>query len=400
MTYTGLALAVFGVCAALARVAVAAPAYGALLIGAIALVLIAIISPTGCLALGVTTSLAGGSFASLGRVGLAAVVAGGSVLIVRGLRQEAAQMPTKPLLLTTVLATWLGFRLFFDSGLTALRLVGLCYLVVMALLFSDATSRDKLVRWMAWLGVVFVLVSVSFGVTSGLDNRFVGISGNPNRMVFGVLIFGSFALHGLIYSKSWFERVAFAAGLGGGGWLILASGSSQGIAGAAVLALIVVVYISRNLDYRIAVFWTVLAIALCIWITVGSELLSSMSDDLRTLSGRTSLYDLGWESFMAEPIFGSGELHVTDDLGQSFSTHNSILGVAASAGLPAVAAWLLMTAWCVTSSLRGVRNGRLYLGCGVLVGVLQTVQSVEYFPLAWAALLLPIAVAQGEPSND
>ncbi len=169
---------------------------------------------------------------------------------------------------------------------------------------------------------------------------------------------------------------------------IRTSGSDQGTAGLAIIVLIFGVALTRRVSaFSISVILAaaIASIALLLFTTA---FLSSLSPDVASLSGRTFLYRAGVHEFLGNFLFGSGRIHVSLGSAVDRSTHNSILGIAASSGVFAATGRVIFLASALLRSFQRVRVGYFSGVSAIGVVVSQTVQSVELVALAWIVLLL------------
>jgi len=240
---------------------------------------------------------------------------------------------------------------------------------------------------MTFMGVVFAAASWQFGLVEEVTGRFAGVSGNPNRMVLGLLVFAPFVAASAMRTQRWWLRLGLCAVLALSLFLIARSGSDQGIVGVVLLLVLAVILATRRVDPLVVVVLSgALAVAL-FWLALQVGLFHDLSADVRTLSGRTEAYSAGYREILAHPWIGSGQVHVATTRGADLSAHNSMIGITASAGLFAGLAWSTLLAQAVRGSLISLRRGELAGSIGLVVVVSQLVQSVEFVPLAWMALL-------------
>lgn len=353
------------------------------LMGTAAVVLLAWRRPEILLAMGLGCSLAGGRFADIAGVGYVFLVvgalAGASVL--RGERDRIANVEFTVLAL--VLLGWLALRIGMTEGIREIRPVLVCMATIVLVRSCFVRGRDVWTA-LAWLGVAFAWLSYLLGEVDPTGLRFQGLSGNPNRMVFGLLALMPPMVHGALRGK-WIERAFFVAGVGVALGLVMRSGSSQGTVGIAVLAGLFVLYLWRRL-LGIPLF-----LGLAGLVIVGGAWLAArgvdVGPDWTTLSGRSATFAAGWQEILSNPLFGTGTVHVSADNVVDRAAHNATIGLTATGGICAGALWLYLL-W--VSAWRGVRDLRsgLFIGATVLIlATAQLVQSVEYTPLTWAVLL-------------
>ena len=368
---------------------------GVMCIGA---ALLAIRFPDVVLGAGLFACLGAGEFGVLNQAGQAILVAGGLVSLVRLISQRTGftfGVLAAPLLLVG----WLAVRLAMGSGFETVRPLVAC---LGALFLANACVVEKRpwMRVLSWAALVFVFVSWRFGSADATGLRFAGISSNPNRMVMGVLVaIPLFIQSAVSKSATLWTRMAMVCGIITSVYLVVASGSDQGGAGLFVIALLLGVAVTRRFS-AVSVWVASIGLALGAIVLSGATVASSLSPDVMTLSGRTVLYQAGWNEFLEHPFIGSGLIHVSHGLTVERSTHNSIIGIAAAAGLFGVIVWIVILTMALRGALTQIRAGLFAGAAAIGVVVSQLVQSVEFVPLTWALLLLAAWQISGTGPDD
>jgi O-antigen ligase len=336
------------------------------------------------LGLGVFATLTTDRFAAASQAGHVVLIAAGGTagILLLGERGQASPRLLAPFLLAM---SWLALRLGMGSGLGTVRPFVSCAASVLLATLCLVRKRDWLPS-MAWPALAFITASLLLGVLDPTGKRFEGISGNPNRMVFGCLVamplLAAILLRGRLMAK-----LLMGFGLVVATRLVFVSGSDQGIAGMALLVFLVAVYASRRVNAGLVAIVLLAALGVAIIVSTMSTF-GTLSPDVATLSGRTLTYRASLHEFAQHPIIGSGTQHVTLESTVDRSAHNSILGIAAASGTVGALLWLVVLIGALRSSVSRIRSGDFAAASAVAVFMSQLVQSVEVVPLAWAALLL------------
>lgn len=356
-------------------------------IGAFCTALLATRRPEVVLGIGAFACLGAGQYAVLTRLGQAVLLVGGIAAVFRVLGKRGGPS-IGYLALPLLTAGWVGLRLAMGSGVDAARPL-LIAIAALALAWACIVDDRHWEQALAWAGLLFVAASLILGSLDETGQRFAGISGNPNRMVMGVLVaIPLFVEQGMRKGQHWWIRAVMLAGVLLSIQLIRTSGSDQGTAGLAIIVLMCGVALSRRVSAVSITVVLAAGIASVALLLLTTAFLSSLSPDVASLSGRTFLYRAGLHEFLSNFLFGSGRIHVSLGTAVDRSTHNSVLGIAASSGVFAVAGWVTFLAVALFRSFQRVRVGYFSGVSAIGVVVSQTVQSVELVALAWIVLLL------------
>ena len=366
--------------------AVQQPLVALALCGAVAVAWATYRRPEIPLAVGSFATLAGGGFSIGAQIGQAILLVAGAVAVLELLRDHRAST-LRLVALPAFTALWLGLRLAMESGVPVARPTVACLAAVVLGGLCIARRRPWVTTWAA-ASVVFLGVTAVFGQLDPTGSRFEGISGNPNRMVFGALVALPVLMDCLFHGKSLVLRLAMTVGIVVAVRTVLVSGSDQGVVGLGLVMLLLVAYLVRRADSALVGVAVLASAAVAVYTVLGSGVLQGLSPDLRSLSGRTYLYQAGWAEFTTHPVWGSGAMHISSGLAADRATHNSLLGFANASGIVGAAAWLALLLRSGFESIRRLHGGELAAAMAVVVILVQLVQSVELSPLAWAALLL------------
>ncbi|MGJ9411600.1 O-antigen ligase family protein [Aeromicrobium sp. CF4.19] len=367
--------------------AVVSPTLAGAVAASVGTVVAALRCPQVVLAVGVGATLTSSQFGPAVLAGSYLLVLGGAVAAI----DSVANRRTVGLwgaLLTTTLG-WLGFRLLLEAEVDVARAVA----ASAGALILALACRHKESDWVppfAIVGLLFVAASIVLGSVDPTGLRLEGISGNPNRMVFGLLIFAPPMVAYMLRRVTPLATLAMGAGVVAVPIAILRSGSDQGIAGLAALLLAGALVVSRRLDRVGTLITAALGVTALALAGLQQDVVSTLSNDTLSLSGRTDLYGVAWRDFLASPFIGSGTLRVSEGLVVERSTHNSILGFAAATGIVGAVLWIAALVIAAHSALRSLRAGTLALASVIVVVVSQMVQSIELAPATWAILALAV----------
>lgn len=279
----------------------------------------------------------------------------------------------------------MAVTLYFGSGLQdVIPLVSCAAAVVGAVLLGGDHKRMSDALGVA--GLAFVLASHVMGTVLEFSARYAGVSGSPNRMTLGLLFFIPFLLRLAVGRNTVVTRLAAAVAVILAVQMTVSSGSAQGTAGLLLLLLGGCMYLTRKASRFALGLVGLFMAALAAWYAFGESLVGSIDEDTRTLSGRTVAYESGLRMIRENPLAGSGQIHVDLAAGSQISAHNSLIGIAATAGIIAGGLWLFLLLRSVFASVGSIRRGVASATAGLLLVVIQLVQSVEYAPLAWFGL--------------
>lgn len=366
-----------------------ATALSTLLVLAVLALVVALVAwrwPDIVLAAGSFAALAGGGFSPVTSVGQWGLVLGGVVTVFKLSSQNGLRFP-QPFVLAMCLWGWLALRVTVATGALFLTPLFAC---LGAVLLSAAVVMDRNSRWLTsftWAAVIYLFASWGLGGLDPTGLRFEGISGNANRFTFGALVAAALLMNASFRRLERFPRIVGLAGVGVSIAMILDSGSDQGTAGLILLGMVLVIHVLRLIDAPGFVIILVLAGSLWAGVTYLADV--GLSPGIRTLSGRTALFEAGWANFLENPVVGTGMLHIVDDANQGGrSPHNSIIGIAAATGILGLSLWVALLVWALKSSLIRILDGHLYGAAVVSAVTSQFVQQIELVPLGWTTLLL------------
>jgi hypothetical protein len=349
---------------------------------------LALRAPQLALGLALSFTLYSGQYAWVAQLGhLLALLTCAVALMLssRWVRRDGVGLALVPLGLIALMAV----TLYFGSGLDdVIPLVTCAAAVVGAVLLGGDYKRMSDALGVA--GLTFVLASYVMGTVFEFSARYAGVSGNPNRMTLGLLFFLPFVLRLAVGRNSIVTRVAAAAAIALTLQMTIASGSAQGTVGLLLLLLGGCMYLTRRASRFAVGFVGLLMAVLAVWYVSGGSLEGSIDEDTRTLSGRTVAYESGLQMIRDNPVAGSGRIHVDLGIGTQISAHNSLIGITATAGVVAGGMWFFLLLRSVFAAVANIRRGVASSTAGLLVVVIQLVQSVEYTPLAWFGLLFVV----------
>lgn len=330
-------------------------------------------------------SLFGGDMAIVASGGYFIAFASGAVASVLLPLQNSAGAQIRRMWIPATLLSLLAIRFAFQGDLDSVMVVARCLSVLVLVNFAVLRHRD-VVRSLAIAGVAFGVCSALLGQYDPLDARWMGVSGNPNRMVFGLLIFTPFIVQ---YFQRWKPLLAttlISTVIAGTLVMLVASGSSQALAGVSIssIALLYMALQKTAPTLRHGIIGTSL-VALISWL-VTADHSAYLTDDIRTLSDRTSMFAAAWQDFLRNPAFGNGLRHVSDGAVVERSAHSSTLGLLASGGILVGALWLALLALMLLAGLRLLRNRQIIALAPIMLVTTQFVQSVELQVTTWAVV--------------
>nr|WP_241730432.1 O-antigen ligase family protein [Dietzia cercidiphylli] len=173
--------------------------------------------------------------------------------------------------------------------------------------------------------------------------------------------------------------------------LLILSGSSQALVGSAVLIL---GYAALGL-VRYKSFSQLSAPMLLFAAVIGyfvlPSVLAGLNEDEASLSGRTPLFAESVRVILVEPVAGTGASHFDVGVEGPFSAHNALLSIGVIAGIPAMAAWVVIIVAAAVASTRlvSLEQGAALSMLSVLS--LQFVATLQTRPLVWFILMVIIA---------
>jgi O-antigen ligase len=361
--------------------------------GIIAVVITTSKAPEWTLAAAGVLTLAGGSYVGLASLGYAASLLGAAVSLLGLISRRELGGVFSRLVIPFFLLAFVAVRFLGESDWNSAFGVVKCLAVV--ILVADVVMRKRdFVLALGLSSLVFTVASLVVGEYNFNNTRLLGFTGNPNRLVFGVLVLLPFLLALLARTPSRTLRVVFFAGaLGLSAYVIGQSGSSQGIIGLIVLVLLLLGMVLKRWSTIVAViFWTLSGLLIVAAVSFGGAL-TFLPSDVSTLSGRVGLFDAAWSEFLQSPLFGTGSVGIDFGAAEARSTHSALLTFLLTAGIVAGVLWAVIL-WKLT--VAGVRN----LSMGNAVGLApllllteQTVQAVAFTPLAWIIVSLTLLTA-------
>lgn len=347
--------------------------------------LLAVTNPAACLVLVLALSTAGGSASVLSGIAVAIALGAGAVRVLIALLTRSLQIsPASAFLMLLLL--WLAARFISEGSVITARTILACA----AILFLTQAVKDRghsIGSILTHSAVVFALLTAASPLVIAQGARFAGFSGNPNRMVFALLVFLPFLLMLFRHED---RRVRFVGGAlsAATAIMIALSGSSQGVAGIAVIALCALITVTRGWQRssrRVANVGIVVGVA---GATAVGALTIEWSDDLLTLSDRVPIFSAAFDDFLRNPWLGSGLDTVSFGDVVERSPHSVILALFASGGILAGTAWLVILVVTVAAGVRRIGNGDLTGAVMLAFATVQFVQTVQFLLITWAVLAL------------
>lgn len=370
---------------ALTCIAMIEPTFVVVFGGGVVAVVAVIRVPHWALAAGLLLSLVSGVSSEL-------ATAGGWLLILCGLfglfelmRSGSDANLARALVLPLSLIGWLILRFLVVGDSASVADALRCGAVVLAMAACISRKVD-ITRALGYVGAIFITASLVFGATNTLGTRFEGISGNPNRMVLGLLLLVPFTVSLASKGHHWFVRLGSLASVVAAIFLVVQSGSAQGLVGLLFLALSFFVWFlaGRGRVLR-ALVWIIAVVTVLVSIPIVFEMIQS-SDDLTTLSGRTPIYAAALADIINNPLIGSGLRSVSEGAIVDRSAHSAVLGLAASAGILAAVVWITLMVVVAVRGAASLASGWIVGASAIILVSEQFVQSIELVPIAWAIL--------------
>jgi hypothetical protein len=301
------------------------------------------------------------------------------------------------ILLALLPVSLVAIRMFVGGESGSSATAGLCALFALVGVALAGYQRMSVVLGLGAL--LFALTSTLLASTADTSSRLAGISGNPNRMVLGILALAPFvvAQSGLRW------RVAAAAYCVVGLSLIVQSGSAQAIPG--LLALVIGVLFADWRRIR-AARWHLATVARALAVGVlgvvaltsalnslGPKLASSRGD----FSGRAAYFATAWQEFAASPVVGNGSFRVVDQLGAEKSAHNMYLALLAGGGLLVAVPGIVSLGAGARAVLRQGGAGNPAATSFLVTAVIGLVQGIELLPWLWFILAYLISLDRNSP---
>ncbi|MFJ6112187.1 O-antigen ligase family protein [Dietzia maris] len=280
------------------------------------------------------------------------------------------------LFLRTVISDDPGSSVFY-----ALALAGAVAIVL-------TRSHLLFIHALAVAGSTFILASALMGTSNLTGSRWEGVSGNPNGMTAGVLLVLPFVFTAMRRAKLRASAISFAVVILVALWLLVQSGSDQAIVGIGVIVLGYGVRLVLGRAPSMAAVVSATSFLLAVGILVVAAVADSVDEDVRSLSGRVPLYLASIGPIWENPLFGTGGVHF-EVLGEGVrSSHSTLLSIGVLAGIAVMAVATVFLAGVAYSSLKlfAVR-GHDYALVGLIIVVIQAVQSMGARPLFWAILI-------------
>lgn len=370
----------------------------------VAVLIAAFRKPEWCLIAGLALAPAGGDLSGVSAVGLLIVGVAGLVALARMIISRDHDIPLL-YAVSALLLAWLAIRYLIEgSDVAARSIVGVGALLPLAVVLS-ARGYDLRRALTAGAAIFLVLAAVS-AIFVEQGARFAGYSGNPNRMVFSALI-AIAALTSLTSSDNrTFTRITGALLISMGIAMVAVSGSQQGYVGLAVLALCCGAaaisksarswFLRRQLLGVLALGVAAGSLAAVVAVTANPATL----EDYWTLSGRTPIFFAAFESFLQNPVLGTGLDSVTFGEIVERSAHSSILAVFAGGGVFAGLSWIGILAVAAVRAFRSLRSGDVTSLTMVMLLIVQSVQTVQFSLWTWIVLLIAFQKSAIPQSKD
>lgn len=369
-------IGIFGV------IAVKGPLAGLLIVGAVALVILAVRCPEYGLAFGATATLAGGSFAFITSWGIA-LLSACACLSVIGLLARQAAPPWPRLLLAALVLVWLALRVGLEGDVGVLRYVLGC--VAALVLVLDCVQRGRnFVRAFSLSGAAFIAASAAFGQYGESASRFEGISGNPNRMAFGLLVLLPFLCSLVVAGGRLAVRCAALVAVAGAILFVFRSGSAQGLVGLAAVGIVFLVCWATRWPTWLKISACCVGLGMTMFLIEPAIEYVRASPDLMTLSGRTPIYSAALDEIMRSPWVGSGRQHFYGGGGYDRSAHSVTLAFAVTGGIALGLAWIAVLVVLGRAAGLLARHGSLLAAVPVVLIVVQVVQTIHLLPYSWA----------------
>ncbi|MCT1516950.1 O-antigen ligase family protein [Dietzia cercidiphylli] len=249
-----------------------------------------------------------------------------------------------------------------------------------------AVHRGHSIRGpIAGVGVAFIWSSWIFGSYNTAD-RFAGVSGNPNVMVTGLALSLPFVMWGL---RKGTRKLDILLGLSAllAVYLCFISQSTQAIVAlVAILACTIIAGLSKafaSQSYSLVVLPAVIvSVFYTVWLTE-----VQLSEDLTTLSGRTQIFADAWAVIIANPVFGTGQTHLIS-AGVPRNAHSSMLSIGVLSGMLSLTLWVLLLLVVLKRSDSKLRSSQFYGAAGLVIVLIQGVQTIESDPLTWLIIVI------------
>lgn len=350
---------------------------------AVALAVTARHRPHWVLSAGVMTKFTGGTESSISTLGSWLII----IALVVAVHHHLSTKHPRPVPFGIVpwLLLWLTLRPLAENNPALASTFALALTAVVTALLT-AASKLSLAQPMAYASAAFIVYSALFGVMDPTGLRFAGISGNPNRMVAGVLLSLPFLVAVAIRSRSRIASLLLVGAGMEGCHLVLRSGSSQGYVALLVLTLGVTWFACRKWPAaRWVLSYFVISGAMLggLYVAMGGI---ALDDDTATLSGRVPLYEAAWGHIQQNWLLGTGASHFDAIYDPDRATHSMFLSLALIGGIATGIAWLVALAVRFRQMTSpGLPDSYSELAV-VVFGTLSITQNLEAYPLAWIIL--------------
>lgn len=341
--------------------------------------------PHWILAAGVITKFTGGSDGYISTLGSWLLLLALATAI---LRQLETRLPLPRLGLPVWLLVWLAVRPALEGNVALASSFAIALIAVVTAQMARSTNLSLTIP-LAWAGALFILYSTTFGVMDPTGLRFSGVSGNPNRMVAGVLLSLPFIVAAAVKMRLSLLTLALLGAAAEACRLVVRSGSSQGYV-ALLLFSIGALWIAVRHWPRTRLTLTYIGasgfILGTIYVLMGGV---TLDDDTMSLSGRVPLYEAALGHISNNWLVGTGvsRFGVYDEVDRS--THSMLLSVVLIGGVGAGAMWLVL----LVKRIRRipVADGfERYAELSAIVFItLSITQNLEAYPLAWIILTNP-----------
>lgn len=285
-------------------------------------------------------------------------------------------------LLITTIFTDVKYTAFFgefhrNNGALTL-LASAIFTIVAGLVFTEESSLKPL-KWLSLLGIflstygVFQLLGLDPVNWSNQYNPIITTLGNPN-FTSGIIGISSIALmHFVIESSKTFERLAVAAGLILGLFVVVKSDSVQGIfaflSGAAIIVLVKSWTKKRAFGVVVGASLSIIGIPVALAVFNIGPLASRLYQG--TLNNRLDYWQAAINMFQSHPILGVGidrygeyyrEYAVQNQYVQgmfSNNAHNVYLHILATGGLTLFIPYFLLLAYVTWLAIKSLKSSNV-----------------------------------------
>ncbi|WEV78218.1 O-antigen ligase family protein [Janibacter cremeus] len=357
-------------------------------IGALICLYVALLTPSLLFGTGIVLSFSGGVHSNLIAIGYALMGAGLGGFLITRMPSGDVYSRLRTVGLLSALLVWIGSA---SSGAAGAGVFYALFASLIAVVFVARSSVDRMVEAVGRVYIVFIGAAWLQYLITDQASRFAALSGNPNRLAFGVALMLPFGLATLKRSRhlAGLKQLALVIVTGHS---IFLSESRQGMIAIAITALL---WLTSQLPRRFfpwALISIGVAFALVVYNLSATDLVQS---DLTTLGDRLPYYYAAVETISNAPVFGSGATHVSG-LGLEGSAHSTPLALMAQAGVLAGLMWLAILLIAISRVARLPFGHPVQLSLFALA-LLQLVQNLHHQPLSW--LILAAAIGIGPKNN-